>query len=331
MFGTLNSPLLWIGFTAVVVTLLVLDLVVFHRGAHVIKPRESATWVGIWVSLALIFAVGMFIFAGPERGTEFITGYLIEWTLSVDNLFVFLIIFTYFAVPNEYRYNVLFWGILAAIILRGAFILVGAALLATFHWMIFVFGGFLIYTGIRILLKGDEDTDPERNLAVRVFRKILPSTANYHGGSYIVKLDGRWLATPLLLVLLVVNVTDVVFALDSVPAIFAITREPFIVYSANIFAILGLRALYFLLANLMDRFHYLGVGLGLVLIFVGIKMVVGDFHGVPKGDHFFTPVLERIEVIATAFHEQPFYSLAVVGVLLGGSVVASLLRPPGDE
>ena len=172
MFGTLNSPVLWIGFTAVVVTLLVLDLVVFHRGAHVIKPRESATWVGIWVSLALIFAVGMFIFAGPERGTEFITGYLIEWTLSVDNLFVFLIIFTYFAVPNEYRYNVLFWGILAAIILRGAFILVGAALLATFHWMIFVFGGFLIYTGIRILLKGDEDTDPERNLAVRVFRKI---------------------------------------------------------------------------------------------------------------------------------------------------------------
>ena len=159
---------------------------------------------------------------------------------------------------------------------------------------------------------------PERNLAVRVFRKILPSTANYHGGSYIVKLDGRWLATPLLLVLLVVNVTDVVFALDSVPAIFAITREPFIVYSANIFAILGLRALYFLLANLMDRFHYLGVGLGLVLMFVGIKMVVGDFHGVPKGDHLFTSVLETIEVIATAFHEQPFYSLAVVGVLLSG-------------
>jgi tellurite resistance protein TerC len=331
VFGTLNSPALWIGFTVFVVILLILDLTVFHRGAHVIGPKEAAIWSAIWIALALVFGAGMYIFAGPERGTEYITGYLIEKTLSVDNLFVFLIIFTYFAVPNEYRYNVLFWGILAAIVLRGAFILVGAALLATFHWMIFVFGGFLIYTGFRILIKGDEETDPERNFAVRLFRKVLPSTANYHGGSYIIKLDGRWLATPLLLVLLVINVTDVVFALDSVPAIFAITREPFIVYSSNIFAILGLRALYFLLADLMGRFHYLGVGLGLVLVFVGVKMVVGDFHDVPKGDHFLTPVLKGIETVASSFHEQPVYSLAVVGVLLGGSIIASLLRPVDDE
>lgn len=331
MFGTLNSPVLWIGFTLAVVVLLLLDLTVFHRNAHEIKAREAALWSVIWIALALVFGAGMYIFAGVERGTEYLTGYLIEKMLSVDNLFVFLIIFTYFAVPKEHRYGVLFWGILAAIVLRGAFILVGAALLATFSWMIYVFGGFLIYTGFRILVSGDEETDPERNIAVRVFRKILPSTATYHGGKYVVKLDGRLLATPLLLVLLVVNVTDVVFALDSVPAIFAITREPFIVYSSNIFAILGLRALYFLLENLMGSFRYLGVGLGLVLLFVGVKMVVGDFHDVPKGDHFLTPVLEGIETVASAFHKQPAYSLAVVGVLLGGSVIASLLRPHESE
>ena len=331
MFGTLNSPVLWIGFTLAVVVLLVLDLTVFHRGAHEIKPREAATWSVIWIVLALIFGAGMFIFAGVERGTEYITGYLIEKMLSVDNLFVFLIIFTYFGVPKEYRYGVLFWGILAAIILRGAFILTGAALLATFSWMIYVFGGFLIYTGFRILISGDEETDPERNLAVRVFRKILPSTDTYHGGKYIVRLDGRWLATPLLLVLLVVNVTDVVFALDSVPAIFAITREPFIVYSSNIFAILGMRALYFLLENLMGRFHYLAIGLGLVLIFVGIKMVLADFHDVPKGDHFFTPLLETIDVVSATFHKQPVYSLIVVGAILGIAVLASLLRPHHAE
>ncbi len=327
MFGTLNSPVLWIGFTVGVVILLVLDLTVFHRTDHEIKPREAATWSVIWIALALIFGAGMYAFAGVQHGTEYITGYLIEKMLSVDNLFVFLIIFTYFGVPKEYRYGVLFWGILAAIVLRGGFILVGAALLASFSWMIYVFGGFLIYTGIRILVSGDEETDPERNIAVRVFRKILPSTATYHGGKYVVRLDGRWLATPLLLVLLVVNVTDVVFALDSVPAIFAITREPFIVYSSNIFAILGMRALYFLLENLMGRFHYLGVGLGLVLVFVGIKMVLADFHDVPKGDHFFTPWLETIDVVAATFHKQPAYSLVVVAVVLGIAVAASLLRP----
>ncbi len=327
MFGTLNSPVLWIGFTLGVIVLLVLDLTVFHRNDHEIKPREAATWSVIWIALALMFGAGMYAFAGVQHGTEYITGYLIEKMLSVDNLFVFLIIFTYFGVPKEYRYGVLFWGILAAIVLRGAFILVGAALLATFSWMIYVFGGFLIYTGIRILVSGDEETDPERNIAVRVFRKILPSTATYHGGKYVVRLDGRWLATPLLLVLLVVNVTDVVFALDSVPAIFAITREPFIVYSSNIFAILGMRALYFLLENLMGRFHYLGVGLGLVLVFVGIKMVLADFHDVPKGDHFFTPWLETIDVVSATFHKQPAYSLVVVAVVLGIAVAASLLRP----
>ena len=302
---TVGTPLLWAGFTALVIGLLAVDLLVFHKREHEITPKEALAWSIGWVSLALLFNVGVYHFFGAVRGLEFFTGYLIELALSVDNLFVFVLIFTTFHVRPAHQHRVLFWGILGAQVMRAVFILLGAALLQAFHWVIFVFGGFLIFTGVKILLNRGTEVHPEKNPVLRLFGKIVPTLPDSYGGRFTVKLDGKRYATALLPVLVVVEVTDLMFAVDSIPAIFAVTKDPFIVYTSNIFAILGLRALYFLLASAMGKFSHLKVGLGLVLSFVGAKMVLAEWVEIP------------IKI-----------SLAVVVVLLAGSILASVVRPP---
>jgi tellurite resistance protein TerC len=274
---------LWVAFNVFVLGVLVLDLAVFHRKAHTVSLREALGWSVVWVALALIFNAGIYYYAGQEKALEFLTGYLIEKALSVDNLFVFIMIFSYFSVPAMYHHRVLFWGILGALVMRAIFIAGGVALLNSFHWMVYVFGGFLILTGIRMLFAGDQKVDPEKNPVVRLLRRVIPVTPEYKGQRFFVRDRGRLWATPLLLVLVVVETTDLIFAVDSIPAILAITTDPFIVYSSNVFAILGLRALYFLLAGILDKFHYLKVGLSLVLCFVGAKMMLVDFYKMPIG------------------------------------------------
>ncbi|GMU64198.1 MAG: tellurium resistance protein TerC [Acidobacteriota bacterium] len=306
--ATIGTPLFWTIFLAGVLAILVLDLGVLNRKAHVVKPREAALWVGFCVALAALFAGWLFWKFGTRIGLEFVTGYLIEYALSVDNLFVFLVVFSYFGVPGQFQHRVLFWGIVGALVLRAVFILAGAALLAKFHWMIYVFGGFLVLTGVKLLFSGEGEVDPEKNPILRLARRFLPVTPGYHGQRFFVVEAGKRYATPLFLVLLVIEATDVVFAVDSIPAIFGITRDPFLVFTSNIFAILGLRALYFLLADFMGRFHYLKYGLGLVLAFVGVKMVGSAWFKVPIG-----------------------VSLGVIATLLGGSVAASWLFPPKPE
>lgn len=305
---SIGSTYLWVGFTLFVLGLLALDLGVFHRRPHVIGLKEAGLWVTGWVSLALLFNAGVFYWAGSERGLEFTAGYLVELALSVDNMFVFALIFTTFAVPAAYQHRVLFWGILGALVMRFIFIMVGAQLLDAFHWIIYVFGGFLILTGAKILVKGDAHADPTRNIALRIFRRLVPTTHEYHAQRFTIVRHGKRYATPLLAVLVLVEATDLVFALDSVPAIFAITNDPFIVYTSNVFAILGLRSLYFLLAGVMDRFRYLKVGLGGILVFVGLKMAGSDIYKVPIG-----------------------LSLGVIVTLLAVSIAASLLRRPTPE
>lgn len=308
MQETVGTPLLWAGFTIFVLGMLALDLLVFHKREHEIQPKEALAWSAGWVSLALLFNVGVYRFFGAQRGLEFFTGYLIELALSVDNLFVFILIFTTFRVRPAYQHRVLFWGILGAQIMRAVFILLGAAILSAFHWVIFVFGGFLIFTGGKILLGRGTEVHPEKNPVLKIFGKIVPTLPDFYEGRFTVKLDGKRYATALLPVLLVIEVTDLIFAVDSIPAIFGVTRDPFIVYTSNIFAILGLRALYFLLASAMDRFVYLKFGLGLVLVFVGGKMVLAEWMPI------------SIEI-----------SLAVVVVLLAGSILASVFRPPRQD
>jgi tellurite resistance protein TerC len=302
---SVGTPVLWIGFTVFVVAMLVLDLSVFHRRAHEVRMREALIWTGVWVGLALLFNLGVYLWFGGEKGLEFLTGYLIEKALSVDNIFVFLVIFAYFRVPGALQHRVLFWGILGALVTRAIFILLGAALLHRFHWVVYIFGAFLVFTGIKLLFQGESEVHPERNPMLRLFARLVPSVSDYRGARFSVVEAGRRYATPLLAVLVVVETTDVVFAVDSIPAIFAVTRDPFIVYTSNIFAILGLRALFFVLAGTMNKFHYLQVGLGLVLAFVGVKMLLADVYKVPVG-----------------------LSLGVIATLLAGSMVASLLSPP---
>jgi len=305
---SVGSPGLWIGFTLFVLSLLVLDLGIFHRKAHAIGYKEALGWCAFWVGLALGFNLLVYHWFGPERALEFTTGYLIEEALSVDNMFVFLIIFTYFKVPAALQHRVLFWGIVGALVMRAIFILAGAALIAKFHWIIYLFGAFLLFTGVRLVRDKGVEIHPERNPVYRLFSRFVPSVKDYRGSHFVVKEGGRRYATPLLLVLVVVEATDVVFAVDSIPAIFAITTDPFIVYTSNIFAILGLRALYFVLAGAMGHFHLLKIALGLVLCFVGAKMVIADVFKIP--------------VLA---------SLAVVAALLAGGVLGSLLWPRPDE
>jgi tellurite resistance protein TerC len=284
--------------------MLALDLGVFHRKAHVISFKEALVWSVIWIGLAGVFNLGIYHYYGAQKGMEFTTGYVIEKALSVDNIFVFLMIFTYFAVPAAYQHRVLFWGIVGALIMRAIFIFLGAALLAKFHWIIYVFGGFLILTGIKMLLTGGANKRPDETPVYRLFKRFIPATNEYHGQKFFVRQNGVLLATPLFLVLLLVEFTDLIFAVDSIPAIFAITRDPFIVFTSNIFAILGLRSLFFLLAGVMDKFYLLKTGLALVLVFVGTKMAIMDLYKIQTG-----------------------HSLMVVGLLIAGSIAASLLWP----
>lgn len=281
---------LWIGFNVFVVLMLALDLGVLHRKAKAISLKEAAWWSVIWVVVALLFNVGVYYahklgwieFKGPNPSLEFFTGYLIERALSVDNIFVFLVLFNYFHVEPRYQYRVLYWGILGALIMRGLMIWLGVELIARFSWILYVFGAFLVWTGWKMLFHEPGDVHPEHNPVLRLARKYLPVTADYEGQKFFVRRNGLW-ATPMFLVLLVVETTDVAFALDSIPAIFAITQDPFIIYSSNVFAILGLRALYFLLAGVMPYFRYLGTGLSFVLMFIGVKMLIDKWFHIPIG------------------------------------------------
>jgi tellurite resistance protein TerC len=299
---------LWIGFNAFVLAMLAVDLLVFHKEAHEVRVREAATWSVIWIALALLFGVGVWQLMGREAGLEYFAGYLIEKALSVDNIFVFVLIFSFFRVPPRYQHRVLFWGILGALLMRGAMIAAGAYLIQQFHWIIYVFGAFLVFTGVRMATHNERDLDPESSFAIRLIRRLVPITSEYHGQQFFVRTRAgevtRLVATPLFVVLVLVETTDLIFAVDSIPAIFAITQDPFIVYSSNVFAILGLRALYFLLADVIDRFHYLKVGLSVVLVFVGLKMLAVDLYKVPIG-----------------------LSLGVIVLVLGVSVVTSWWWP----
>ncbi|HEV2145955.1 MAG TPA: TerC family protein [Longimicrobiaceae bacterium] len=305
---------LWVGFNVFVLAMLALDLGVFHREAHEVSMKEAGGWSAFWVALALLFNAGIYHFMGPREGLEFLTGYLIEKALSVDNIFVFVLIFSYFRVPPKYQHRVLFWGILGALLMRGAMIGAGAVLIERFHWIIYVFGAFLVFTGIRMATQGEPDIEPESNPVLRLVRRFTAVTQVYHGQKFFVREAAapggplQWVATPLFVVLVLVETTDLIFAVDSIPAIFAVTRDPFLVYTSNVFAILGLRALYFLLAGVIHKFHYLQLGLAVVLVFVGTKMLLADVYHVPIG-----------------------ISLGVIALVLGSAVGASLLFPKRAE
>ena len=298
-----GSTWLWIGFTVFILTMLSLDLGLFNRKAHTIKYREAWIWSGVWVTLAMIFSGLVFNYLGSRRGLEFLTGYLIELSLSVDNLFVFLLIFSYFKVPARFQHRVLFWGVMGALVMRLTMIFIGAALINRFHWIIYIFGAFLIYTGYKMFRDEETDIQPEHNPAVRLVTRFLPITRHYEESKFFTKVNGKRAGTLLLLVLIVVEVTDLVFAVDSIPAIFAVTTNTFIVYTSNVFAILGLRSMYFLLAGVVEKFRFLRTGLAIVLIFIGIKMLIG----------------------AVGIHIETWISLVVVAVVLGSSVIASLI------
>ena len=268
-------------FNLFVLAMLALDLGVFHRRAHVVSLREAVVWSIIWITLSLLFNLGIWFWRGPVPALEFLTGYILEKSLSMDNVFVFAVIFAYMAVPAADQHKVLYWGVLGALIMRAAFIAAGVALISRFNWILYIFGVFLVFTGVRLFLHKYEEVHPERNPVVRLARGLFPVTKDYEGASFFVRREGRRLATPLLLVLLMVETTDVLFATDSIPAVFAVTQDPFIVYTSNIFAILGLRALYFVLAGAITKFHYLRPGLSLILIFVGVKMLVVHYYKLP--------------------------------------------------
>ena len=301
----MSYPLwVWIAFNGFVLAMLALDLGVFHRTSHEVKVREALVWSAVWVALALAFNALIWSRYGQQRALEFLTGYLIEKSLSVDNIFVFVLIFTYFQVPAKYQHKVLFWGILGALLMRAAFIAAGVTLIQRFHWIIYVFGGFLVVTGIRMAVQQDKEIHPERNPVLRLAKRLMPVTTSYDGDRFFTMLGGRRAATPLFVALLLVETTDLIFAVDSIPAILAITQDPFIVYTSNVFAILGLRSLYFALAGVVRMFHYLSIGLAGVLVFVGGKMLLVDVVKVPTA-----------------------LSLGVIAAILGVSVVASVLRP----
>jgi tellurite resistance protein TerC len=272
--------LFWVLFNVFVVAMLVLDLGVFHRKSHTVKFREAMLWSAAWITLAGAFALLVFFWHGRREALEFVTGYVIELSLSVDNLFIFLLIFRFFKVSPPHQHKVLFWGILGALVMRALFIALGVGLIQKFHWIIYVFGALLVYSGIRLALQKEAEVHPEKNPVLRLFRKLMPVTDDYHGDRFFVK-RGRLFATPLLVVLIVVETTDLIFAVDSIPAILAITLNAFIVYTSNVFAILGLRSMYFALAGMMEMFHYLHYGLSLILVFVGTKMLVSHYYDVP--------------------------------------------------
>ncbi|EYR63682.1 Integral membrane protein TerC [Actinotalea ferrariae CF5-4] len=298
----MDVPLwVWFAVLGAILVMLAVDLVA-HRKAHVIAVREAAVWSAVWVALGVAFGAVVWRVWGSEAGQQYFAGYLIEKSLAVDNVFVWAIIFTYFAVPREFQHRVLFLGVVGALIFRGAFIAAGSVLIASFSWILYLFAAFLLYTGYRMIRQRNEHLDPEKSRALRLFRRWVPMTDAYHGQRFLIRKGGVVLATPLLAVLVLVEVTDIVFAVDSIPAIFAVTSEPFIVFTANAFAILGLRAMYFLLADLIHRFVYLKIGLALVLIWVGIKMIL-------KIDVFYIPTTVSLAVVATIIGVSIFASL----------------------
>jgi tellurite resistance protein TerC len=299
-----HSPIVWMTFIAVILVMLALDLGVFHRHSHKVTFREAAIWSAVWIGLAMAFNGLLYWWEGPKPALEFFTGYLVEKSLSVDNIFVFVLLFTYFRVPEQYQHRVLFWGVVGALVMRAVLIAVGAALLSKFHWVLYLFGAFLVLTAVKLLWLKGREFDPRDNPVLRLFRRFHPVTEEYHGERFFMVRDGVRYATPLFLVLLMVETTDLIFAVDSIPAVFGITRDPFIVFTSNVFAILGLRSLYFLLAGVIDRFHHLQTGLAFVLAFIGVKMLLADVYKVPVG-----------------------VSLGVIAAVLGASVVLSLLRP----
>jgi tellurite resistance protein TerC len=300
--------LAWIVFGLLIAGFLALDLFVFHREAHEVKPREALTWVCVWVAAALAFCGILYFWRGSDAAGEFLAGYLIEQSLSVDNMFVFALIFSYFAIPNRLQHRLLFWGIVGAVIFRALFIGAGAVLLKNFHWTIYLFGAFLVFTGLKLLRHDDDEIEPEKNPILRLVRRFVPMTDGLHGQSFFVRQGGRLMATPLLAVLIVIETTDVIFAVDSIPAVFAVTSDPFIVFTSNAFAILGLRALYFLLADMMNRFVYLKYGLAAILTLVGAKMLLTDFYKVPT-----------------------WMSLGMIVAILAVTIVLSLRVKPAEE
>ena len=302
---SVGTPMFWIGFIVVVLALLAIDLGVFQRKVHEVRFKEAAIWSTIWVVLSLAFGLWIYLHFGPHLGLQFYTGYLIEKALSVDNIFVFILIFSFFSVPPKLHHRVLFWGILSALIIRAAFIFAGAALIERFHWVLYIFGAFLVFTGVKILFHADAEVKLEDNAIVKLFRRFVPMTSDFESGKFFLREKGKLMATPLLLVLVTVEFTDVIFATDSIPAIFGITHDPFIIYTSNVCAILGLRALYFLLASVMKKFAYLGTGLGLILVFIGIKMLIEWKYVIP-------------------IH----WSLLTIIAILGISIGASILFPP---
>lgn len=303
-----SSIWFWVGFNAFILACLALDLGLLGKKAHAIHIREAAIRTAIWVSLAMAFAVGLYFYAGADAAITFLTGYLIEESLSVDNIFVMVVIFSYFGVPAVYQHRVLFWGIIGALVMRGTFIIVGAWLLSRFHFIIYIFGGLLLMTGVRMAFKEEEPFDAETNRIVKLVRRFVPLSSRYDGHHFFTIENGRRYATPLLLVLVLVEFTDLVFAVDSIPAIFAVTRDPFLVYTSNVFAILGLRSMYFLLAGVIDKFRFLRFGLAFILSFVGVKMLLAD-----------------------TLHIPTMLSLIVVAGGLIVTVILSLLFPPGEH
>ncbi len=299
-----TAALLWIIFGALVAGMLVLDLGVFHRKTHTVNVKEALIWSAVWITLALLYNLGVYFWLGQAKALEFLTSYVIEKSLSVDNLFVFILLFSYFRVPAEYQHKVLFWGIIGALLMRAVFIALGVTLINKFAWVIYVFGAVLIYSGIKMALEKDKKVQPDHNPVVRLFRKLFPVTPQFEGNRFWVRRQTGLLATPLMVVLIVVETTDLIFAVDSIPAVLAITRDPFIVFTSNIFAILGLRALYFALAGALNIFHFLHYGLALILVFVGVKMIGTHWFKIPIGT-----------------------ALGVVAGVLVASVVASLIWP----
>lgn len=306
-----NQALLYGMFIVFVLGMLAIDLGIFHRHDHVVSVRESLVWTSVWILLSLVFAAFVYYRyetilpgRGTEAALEFLTGYVIEKSLSIDNVFVFLLIFSYFDVPAQYQHRVLFWGIIGALISRAIFIALGALLIAKFHAIIYLFGAFLVFTGIKMAWAKDRQIHPEHNPVLRLFRKMVAVTSDYRGRHFFVREGGKWLATPLFVVVLLVEWSDIIFAVDSIPAIFAVTKDPYIVFTANVFAILGLRSLYFALAGVLRLFHHLHYGLSVILVFVGVKMVLSDIYKIPIGA-----------------------SLGAVGLIIVGSIVASIVWP----
>ncbi|HLN62799.1 MAG TPA: TerC family protein [Symbiobacteriaceae bacterium] len=272
---------LWVGFNVLVLAMLALDLGVFHRKAHKVSLKEAAIWSAVWIALALSFNAAIYLFMGKAPAMEFLTGYLIEKALSIDNIFVFVLIFSYFQVPQEYQHRVLFWGVLGALLMRAGMIALGATLIAQFHWIIYLFGAFLVFTGAKMAFSKHEAIDPATTPVVRIFRRMMPVAEGYDGQKFFTRQNGKRFATPLLLVLALVEASDLIFAVDSIPAIFAVTKDTFLVYTSNVFAILGLRSLYFLLAEVVGLFRFLKLGLAVILAFVGTKMLIMDLYKIP--------------------------------------------------